>query len=257
MQWMSDPQIWMAFATLATLEIVLGIDNIIFITILTAKLPAQNQAKGRTVGLALAMLTRIALLFSITLLMKLTTPWFALFGHDISGRDLILMGGGLFLLGKSTFEIHDNLEGSQKVSSKASGDSKAGFTKIIIQIIILDIIFSLDSVITAVGLADQLAVMVAAIVAAVGVMMFLAGSIAHFVEAHPTLKILALSFLLIVGFSLLGEGFGLHIPKGYIYFAMAFSIFVECLNIRMRKGAYSPVKLHHRKGATKDAASSA
>jgi predicted tellurium resistance membrane protein TerC len=232
----------MALATLTALEIVLGIDNIIFIAILAGRLPPHLQAKGRNIGLALAMLTRIALLFSITLIMRLTEPWFTVFTQEISGRDVILIVGGLFLLAKSTLEIHKSLEGPTEHGTPQAAKVHAAFWAVIIQIMLLDIVFSLDSVITAVGLANQLAIMVAAIVIAVVVMIFLAGAISRFVEGHPTIKMLALSFLLLVGVALMGEGFGLHIPKGYIYFAMAFSTFVEMLNLRLRR-ARNPVKL--------------
>ncbi len=245
MEWITDPQIWLALATLTALEIVLGVDNIIFIAILAGRLPPEQQEKGRKVGLALAMITRIALLFSITLIMRLTHPWFTMFGNEISGRDLILILGGLFLLGKSTVEIHANLEGEEHHGRDNAGKAVATFTSVVVQIMLLDIVFSIDSVITAIGLAEQLAVMVAAIVIAVGVMMALAGAIGRFVETHPTIKILALSFLLLVGVSLIGEGFDLHIPKGYIYFAMAFSVFVELLNLKVRGGERAPVKLRH------------
>ena len=245
MEWLMDPQIWFALATLTALEIVLGVDNIIFIAILAGRLPPEQQEKGRTIGLALAMITRIALLFSITLIMRLTHPWFSVFGNAISGRDLILILGGLFLLGKSTVEIHANLEGEEGHGDDDAGRAVASFKSVVIQIMLLDIVFSIDSVITAIGLAEQLAVMVAAIVIAVGVMMALAGAIGRFVETHPTIKILALSFLLLVGVSLIGEGFDLHIPKGYIYFAMAFSVFVELLNLKVRGGERAPIKLRH------------
>ncbi len=243
MEWLADPQVWIALVTLTALEIVLGVDNIIFIAILAGRLPPDQQARGRQVGLALAMITRIALLFSISLIMRLTAPLFEVLGREISGRDLILIAGGLFLLGKSTLEIHGNLEGEGH-GEAGVGRAAASFGAVVVQIMILDIVFSLDSVITAIGLADQLAVMVAAIVIAVLVMMSLAGIINRFVEDHPTIKILALSFLLLVGVSLIGEGMDFHIPKGYIYFAMAFSIFVEMLNLRIRKGPRQPVKLH-------------
>lgn len=242
MEWLAAPEIWMSLITLTTLEIVLGVDNIIFIAILVGHLPEGQQAKGRTIGLALAMLTRIALLFSITLIMRLTHPFFTLLGHGISGRDLILIGGGLFLLAKSTMEIHESLEG-EELEEHAVHKKFASFWPTIVQIMILDIVFSLDSVITAVGLSDKLAIMVAAIVIAVGVMLFLAGAISKFVEERPTIKVLALSFLLLVGMALVGEGFTLHIPKGCIYFAMAFSVFVELLNMRLRKQKMAPVRL--------------
>jgi len=243
MNWMADPQIWIALITLTTLEIVLGIDNIIFIAIVAGRLPKHQQAKGRTVGLALAMLTRIALLFSITLIMRLTAPLFAIFSLEFSGRDIILIAGGLFLLGKSTLEIHANLEGMEEHAETVKTSAHVSFAGTVIQIMLLDIVFSLDSVITAIGLAKQLWVMVSAIVIALIIMMFSSGSISSFVENHPTIKMLALSFLLLIGFSLIGEGFGRHIPKGYIYFAMAFSIFVEILNMRMIKRQAPPVKL--------------
>ncbi len=249
MDFLTDPQIWMALLTLTALEIVLGVDNIIFIAILAGKLPKHQQAKGRSIGLLLAMVTRIALLFSITLIMRLTEPLFTVLGNAISGRDLILICGGLFLLGKSTLEIHDNLEGTEEHPTVTR--QQASFFSIIIQIMILDIVFSLDSVITAVGLSDHLAVMVTAIVIAMGVMLFLAGPISRFVEEHPTLKVLALSFLLLIGFTLVGEGLELHIPKGYIYFAMAFSILVEMLNMKIRKRKVEPVKLRHSSLETK------
>ncbi len=248
MAWLSDPQLWMALLTLTALEIVLGIDNIIFIAILAGRLPEHLQAKGRTIGLVLAMIMRIGLLFSITLIMKLTAPLFAVLGSEISGRDIILILGGLFLLGKSTLEIHGNLEGEEAHDETKTTRRTVSFRGVIIQIMLLDIVFSLDSVITAIGLADQLSVMVAAIVIAVIFMMFLAGGISRFVEGHPTIKILALSFLLLVGISLVGEGLDMHIPKGYIYFAMAFSIFVESLNLRIRKSR-TPVHLRPGKKA--------
>ena len=240
---LSDPQVWMALLTLTALEIVLGVDNIIFIAIMASRLPSHQQAKARRVGLLLAMFTRIALLFSISLIMQLTKPWFSLFHFDFSGRDLILIAGGLFLLGKSTLEIHHNLEG--EMEQHEQGKAVVSFFGIIIQIMILDIVFSLDSVITAIGLSEHLPVMVAAIVIAVGVMIFLAGTINDFVEKHPTIKILALSFLLLVGLALMGEGFQMHIPKGYIYFAMAFSIFVELINMRIRPSS-KPLELRRR-----------
>jgi len=233
MEWLADPQAWIALATLTALEIVLGIDNIIFIAILVGRLPKHQQQKARMIGLSLAMGTRILLLLSLAWVMGLTDPLFHAFGYPISGRDLILLGGGFFLLAKSTHEIHNSLEGVEEQERAASG-GKAAFMSILIQIAIIDIVFSLDSVITAVGMADHIPVMVLAIVIAVGVMMIAAKPIADFVEAHPTIKMLALSFLILVGFALMGEGLGLHIPKGYIYVAMAFSLGVEMLNIRMR-----------------------
>lgn len=242
MDWLASPETWMALVTLTALEIVLGVDNIIFIAILVGRLPPEQQARGRTIGLALAMLTRLGLLFSITLIMRLTHPFVTLFQHGISGRDLILIVGGLFLLAKSTLEIHESLEG-EELTKQSSQKKYASFWPIIVQIMILDIVFSLDSVITAVGLSDQLVIMATAIIIAVGVMLLLAGTISTFVETHPTIKVLALSFLLLVGMALIGEGFTLHIPKGYIYFAMAFSVFVEMLNMRLRAKKIEPLRL--------------
>jgi predicted tellurium resistance membrane protein TerC len=249
MDWISDPNIWLALLTLSALEIVLGIDNIIFIAILSGKLPQHQQAKARTAGLMVAMISRIALLFSITLIMRLTQPLFTIFSFEISGRDIILMIGGLFLLGKSTLEIHANLEGEETSAGEKQIGKKVTFSGVIIQIMLLDIVFSIDSVITAIGLAKQIGVMVAAIVIAVIVMILLAGKISAFVEDHPTIKILALSFLLLIGVSLVGEGLDLHIPKGYIYFAMAFSTFVEVLNMKIRKYRPKPVKLRNPRSA--------
>ncbi|HTG31835.1 MAG TPA: TerC family protein [Thermoanaerobaculia bacterium] len=240
MEWMSDPQAWIALFTLTVLEIVLGIDNIIFISILVGKLPDRQQPKARRLGLFLAMFLRIGLLASIAWMAKLTAPFFTVLGQGISGRDLILLTGGVFLLFKATREIHDRLEGEEE---GANARAVASFTAVIIQILLLDIVFSLDSVITAVGMADHLPVMIAAVVIAVGVMMFAAGPISNFVSRHPTIKMLALSFLLLIGMSLIAEGLGRHIPKGYIYFAMAFSVFVEMLNLRSSKKG-KPVKLH-------------
>jgi predicted tellurium resistance membrane protein TerC len=234
-----DPQIWAALVTLTILEIVLGIDNIIFIAILVDKLPPQQQPTARTLGLALAMLARIALLFSLTWVMQLTAPLLQIFHQEISGRDLILIGGGLFLLGKSTLEIHDKLEGE---AGHASNRVKSSFIAIIIQITLLDIVFSLDSVITAIGMTNHIAVMVTAVVISVIFMMFFATTISDFVNRHPTVKILALSFLLLIGIALIGEGLDMHIPKGYIYFAMAFSVLVEFLNMKARKSA-TPLQL--------------
>lgn len=241
MELLLDPQVWISFVTLTVLEIVLGIDNIIFITLLTGRLPEAKRKRGRILGLALAMLTRIALLVSLAWVMKLTAPLFTVFEKQVTGRDIILIAGGLFLLAKSTQEIHTNLEGRMDSEHAAGSMTFAG---VLIQIGLIDIIFSLDSVITAVGLARHVAVMIAAIVASVGVMMFAAQTIGDFVERHPTIKMLALSFLILVGFTLMGEGFGLHIPKGYIYFAMAFSVAVEMLNIKIRAKEAQPVKLH-------------
>jgi predicted tellurium resistance membrane protein TerC len=233
MEILADPQVWLAFATLTALEIVLGIDNIIFISILVARLPKELQPKGRTIGLGLAMITRILLLLSITWVMGLSADLFTIFGQGISGRDIILIGGGLFLLAKSTLEIHTSLEGEEHQREAKGG---ATFLAVITQIAIIDIVFSLDSVITAVGMADHVEVMIAAVVVAVLVMMFLAGPISNFVDRHPTIKMLALSFLILIGVALV---------KGYVYFAMAFSVIVEMLNIRMRKKA-EPVKLRKK-----------
>ncbi|WP_312929807.1 TerC family protein [Stutzerimonas nitrititolerans] len=247
MEWLSSPEIWVAFLTLTALEIVLGIDNIIFISILVARLPKEQQPKARFFGLALAMGTRILLLLSIAWVMRLTDDLFTVMDHGVSGRDLILFFGGLFLLFKSTMEIWHSVEGEEEQASGTGGAVKAGFVGIILQIAVIDIVFSLDSVITAVGLVDNVQVMIAAIVIAVGVMMLSAGTISDFIERHPTLKILALSFLIVVGTLLVAEAFGAHVPKGYVYFAMAFSLAVEALNIRMRKAMgrklKEPVKL--------------
>ncbi len=239
---LSDPQIWIALATLTFLEIVLGVDNIIFISILSGKLPANQQAKARRIGLLAALGPRVLLLFSLTWIAKLTTPLFSLIGEEISGRDLILLLGGLFLIGKSTYEIHDKLEGEE---GHALRKVAASFASVIFQIMMLDIVFSLDSVITAVGMVRELWVMVTAVVIAVFIMMLSAEPISDFVHRHPTVKMLALSFLLLIGLSLIAEGFEHHIPKGYIYFAMGFSIFVEMINLRLRKKT-DPVHLHER-----------
>jgi predicted tellurium resistance membrane protein TerC len=245
MELLSDPQVWLAFATLTALEIVLGIDNIIFISILVGRLPKAVQKRARTIGLSLAMITRILLLLSITWVMSLSADLFSVGGFGISGRDLILIGGGLFLLAKSTLEIHHGLEGAEE--EERPGAVRATFTSVIVQIAIIDIVFSLDSVITAVGMADNVEVMIAAVVVAVLVMMFLAGPIGDFVDRHPTIKMLALSFLILIGMALVGEGFEFHIPKGYIYFAMAFSVAVEMLNIRVRRRVMpDPLKLRKR-----------
>ena len=230
----------MALATLTVLEIVLGIDNIVFISILAGKLRVEERDRARRVGLSLAMFIRIALLLSITWVMGLTAPIFTVLEQDISGRDLILLIGGLFLIAKSTHEIHDKLEGAE---GEASAKVAASFTSVIIQILLLDIVFSLDSVITAVGMAEHVSIMILAVIVAVGVMLVSAGPISVFVERHPTVKMLALSFLLLIGVSLIGEGLDQHIPKGYIYFAMGFSIFVEMINLRVRKKS-EPVHLH-------------
>ncbi len=241
LDWLGNPDIWIALVTLTALEIVLGIDNIIFLSILAAKLPAAQQGTARRVGLLLAMGMRVALLFSLSWIMQLTAPLFTVLGQAISGRDLILIGGGLFLLGKSTFEIHDKLEGGGHADGE--GAATATFASVIAQIVLLDIVFSLDSVITAVGMVDELGVMVAAVVIAVGVMMLAAGPIGDFVNQHPTIKILALSFLILIGFTLVVEGFDLHIPKGYIYVAMGFAVAVEFVNLRLRPATVPPVQL--------------
>jgi predicted tellurium resistance membrane protein TerC len=240
MDWLTSPEAWIALVTLTVLEIVLGIDNIVFISILAGKLPPGQQRRARTVGLTVAMLLRIVLLLSITWIMRLTRPLFTLLGHAFSGRDLILLVGGLFLIWKSTREIHDNLEGPE---GRQNVTGQVTFGSIIVQIALLDIVFSLDSVITAVGMATEIGVMVTAIVIAVGVMLFAAGTISGFVHRHPTVKMLALSFLLLIGVTLLADGLGQHVSKGYVYFAMGFSVFVEVLNLRVAKKAAAPVQL--------------
>jgi predicted tellurium resistance membrane protein TerC len=250
MEMLSDPQVWLAFVTLTALDIVLGIDNIIFISILVGRLPKEQQPRGRTIGLGLAMLTRILLLLSITWVMGLSADLFQVFGYGISGRDVILIGGGLFLLAKSTLEIHHGLEGVD--DEQREGAARATFIGVITQIAIIDIVFSLDSVITAVGMADHVEVMIAAVIVAVLVMMFLAGPIGDFVDRHPTIKMLALSFLILIGMALIGEGVGFHIPKGYIYFAMAFSVAVEMLNIQVRKRQQAPEPVKLRKKLEED-----
>jgi predicted tellurium resistance membrane protein TerC len=239
--WLSDPQAWIALATLTALEIVLGVDNVVFISILAGKLPEHQRKKARQVGLGLAMFIRILLLISISWVVGLTATLFTVAGQEISGRDIILFVGGLFLLAKSTHEMHGQLEGDEGHSSARVA---ASFAAVIIQILLLDIIFSLDSVITAVGMADDIGVMITAVVVAVGFMFVFAGAVSGFVEKHPTVKMLALSFLLLIGTSLVAESFDLHIPKGYIYFAMAFSLFVEVLNLKLRKSRKPPVHLH-------------
>lgn len=238
--WISSPEAWVSLATLTALEIVLGIDNIIFISILVGRLPAEQRARARFLGLALAMISRILLLLSLSWLMRLTAPIFTVLSNEISGRDLILLGGGLFLIAKSVMEVHNSLEGGGEL--EGGGHKVSSFFSVLIQIAIIDIVFSLDSVITAVGLADHVPVMIIAIMLSVCVMMLAAKSIGNFVDAHPTVKMLALSFLILVGMTLVGEGFDLHIPKGYVYFAMAFSIVVEMINIRLRKKT-KPVQL--------------
>ena len=240
MDWLTSPEAWIALLTLTVLEIVLGIDNVVFISILAGKLPPDQQARARRLGLGLAMLMRIGLLFSITLIIKLTAPLFTVLGEEISGRDLVLIVGGLFLLTKSTREIHERLEGEEgDISVKV----RPSLGSVLVQIMFLDIVFSLDSVITAVGMAEHLGVMIAAVVIAVGFMMVFAGPVSDFVERHPTVKMLALSFLLLIGLALIADGLNQHIPKGYIYFAMAFSVGVELLNLRMRKVQTAAIKL--------------
>lgn len=243
MDWIFSPEAWIALATLTALEIVLGVDNIIFISILVGRLPPEQRQKARMLGLSLAMFSRIALLLSLAWVMTLTAPLFSVLDKEISGRDLILVLGGLFLLWKSTFEIHGSLEGEEH---RKSGTAAASFGSILAQIAVIDIVFSLDSVITAVGMVSEVPVMVIAIVIAVGVMMFAAGPIGEFVDRHPTIKMLALSFLILVGVALVAEGLDFHIPKGYIYFAMAFSVAVEVLNLRLRARVAEPVKLHRQ-----------
>jgi len=242
-EWLARPDAWIALGTLTALEVVLGIDNIIFLSVLVGRLPEKQRAFARKLGLGLAMIARLGLLFSISWVMGLTEPWLTVFSQAISGRDLILVGGGLFLLAKATIEIHHSLEGSEE-SDPVAGAATMGM--VLIQIALLDIVFSLDSVITAVGLVEQLSIMAIAIILAVVVMLMAAKSIGDFVDAHPTIKILALSFLILVGVTLMAEGFDVHVPKGYIYFAMAFSVTVEMLNIRMRKKRAAPLKLHSR-----------
>jgi predicted tellurium resistance membrane protein TerC len=242
LEWIGNPESLLALLTLTVLEIVLGIDNIVFISILSGKLPKEQQNRARLTGLALAMFSRILLLFSIVWIMKLTVPLFTVLGQEISGRDILLIAGGLFLLAKSTFEIHDKLEGEEGRRPRKAVGSFAG---VIVQILILDLVFSLDSVITAVGMAREFIIMVLAVILAVGVMMASSKSISDFVEKHPTVKMLALAFLLLIGVTLIAEGFEQHIPKGYVYFAMAFSVFVEMLNLRMKSQA-NPVLLRNR-----------
>ncbi|MEO7762067.1 MAG: TerC family protein [Casimicrobiaceae bacterium] len=240
---LTDPEAWIAFLTLTALELVLGIDNIIFISILVDKLPPERRELARRLGLFLAMFMRVGLLMILSWIVGLTEPLFTIYRFSISGRDLILILGGLFLMWKSTKEIHQLLEGEEGEGSKAVGSS---FAQIIVQILLIDIVFSLDSIITAVGMVSNVAVMIAAVVASVGLMMLFAGPLGRFVSAHPTIKMLALSFLLVIGLVLIADGMGNHIPKGYVYFAMAFSVFVEMLNLRMRKRAQKAVELHDR-----------
>ncbi|KAA3647751.1 MAG: TerC family protein [Chloroflexi bacterium] len=248
MEWITNPEIWVALLTLTILEIVLGIDNIVFISILSEKLPIEQQERARRIGLGAALVTRILLLLSLSWIIRLEEPLFHVLNTGISGRDLILIIGGLFLLGKSTYEIHEKLEGDE---GHASDRVAASFGSVIFQIMLLDIVFSLDSVITAVGMVDTVEVMIAAVVIAMIVMLIAVNGISDFVNRHPTVKILALSFLLLIGFSLIVEGIHVHIPKGYIYFAMAFSVFVELINLRLRKPKEKPLEL--RQGYTKEA----
>jgi predicted tellurium resistance membrane protein TerC len=238
---LTDPQAWIAFATLTALELVLGIDNIVFISILVDKLPRSQREVARRLGLFMAMFMRIGLLLVLAWIIGLTAPLFSVLGQEISGRDLILIGGGLFLIWKSTGEIHQSLEGEEGHESRSV---QATFAAVLVQIMLIDVVFSLDSIITAVGMVDRIEVMIAAVIASVALMMAFAGAIGRFVSDHPTIKMLALSFLVVVGVVLIAEGFDHHVPKGYVYFAMAFSIVVEMLNIRMRKRAARPVHLH-------------
>ena len=248
---LTNPDIYIGFFTLLSLEIVLGIDNVVFISILAGKLPQEQQAKARQLGLAAALITRIILLLALSWLIGLTEPLFSIFGKDLSGRDLILLVGGLFLLGKATYEIHDKLEGE---AGHAEKKVAASFAAVIVQIMLLDIVFSLDSVITAVGMVDEIPVMIAAVIVAVAVMLFSVGPISRFIDQHPTVKILALSFLLLIGLTLLLEGLHQHIPKGYIYFAMGFSLLVEMINLRIRTKAKERDQVHlkHRYGHTQE-----
>jgi predicted tellurium resistance membrane protein TerC len=235
--WVASPEAWVALVTLALLEIVLGIDNIVFISILVDKLPEEQRPRGRFLGLALAMVTRILLLLSITWVMKLTNGLFSMLGHDVTGKDLVLIIGGLFLIWKSTHEIHEKLEGDPEGEVRGSVKTGAAFGAVLVQIALLDIVFSLDSVITAVGMAQQISIMVLAVLLAVGFMMVFAGAVSNFVNKHPTVKMLALSFLLMIGTALIGEGLGFHIPKGYIYFAMGFSVMVELFNLKAKRAS--------------------
>jgi len=247
MEWINQPESWIAFLTLVALELVLGVDNVIFISILAGKLPVEQQQRARTTGISMAVISRILLLLSISWIIHLEEPLFSLFSINISGHDLILLAGGLFLMAKATYEIHEKLEGKEGHSSSKVADT---FASVIIQVMLLDVVFSLDSVITAVGMADEITIMVAAVIIAAGVMIFAAKAIGEFVEEHPTIKMLALSFLLLIGFTLIVEGLHQHIPKGYIYFAMGFSVFVEMLNLRLRKMEANPIRL--RKAYTRE-----
>lgn len=242
MEFLADPQIWIAFATLTVLELVLGIDNVIFISILAGKLPTEQQARARFIGLTMALVMRVLLLLSLSWIIGLTAPLFTVLGQSVSGRDLVLLIGGLFLIAKSTHEIHGSLEGEEGHAAKKVYSS---FASVIVQITLLDIVFSLDSVITAVGMVNNLYIMIAAVVISIIAMMLFAGPIGSFVQRHPTIKMLALSFLLLIGVTLIAEGLHQHIPKGYIYFAMAFSVLVEVLNMRLRKKSEEPVHLHN------------
>lgn len=253
---LANPEVWIALLTLTILEIVLGIDNIIFISILSGKLPADQQKNARQVGLALAMITRVLLLLSMSWIVSLTKPFMNIGPVHLSGRDLILLGGGVFLIAKATHEIHDKLEGGEE-HDVAGGKAKPSFWGTIIQILLLDVVFSLDSVITAVGMAKDLWVMITAVIIAVVIMLFAAGAISDFVNRHPTIKMLALSFLLLIGFTLTMEGFHQEIPKGYIYFAMGFSVLVELLNLRMRRPKNAPVQLHSQYAEAEAGASQA
>jgi predicted tellurium resistance membrane protein TerC len=243
LDWLTDADVYIGFFTLLALEVVLGIDNVVFLSILSGKLPKSQQARARQIGLGLALLMRVGLLLTLSAIIALTDPFFTVFNQGISGRDLILILGGLFLLAKSTYEIHDKLEGEAGHAVAKAGSS---FTSVIVQIVLLDLVFSLDSVITAVGMVDRVGVMVAAVVVAIGIMLVSAAPIGAFVDRHPTVKILALSFLLLIGLGLLLEGLGQHIPKGYIYFAMGFSLFVESLNLRAQRKQEEKVQLHSR-----------
>lgn len=249
MEWLADPNVWIAFATLTVLELVLGIDNVIFISILSGKLPADQQSKARYIGLSLALVMRVILLFSLSWVMGLTQPLFTVWTQEVSGRDLILLIGGLFLIAKATHEIHGSLEGEEGHGVKKVF---ASFASVIVQITLLDIVFSLDSVITAIGMVDRVAIMIAAVVVSIIAMMLFAGPIGAFVQRHPTIKMLALAFLLLIGVTLIAEGLHQHIPKGYIYFAMAFSVMVEFLNLRLRRKSTKPVELHDAYHAPED-----